>query len=412
MRATLLCLAVAVAAVAVMPGSSLVWGEDVKVHVIEGEKPPTGETAKPQTDNQAAGQSSEATELAGIRDSRVRGMLGRLNLNAEQVKAVNAEIERYGAEQADAREKAGAKFRELREKLQGVERGSDEYNKIREEMGAAYAGMRDQYTEGRTALLDRIGSQLTPEQAARLKEMRENWDTPQARAGRQADEAVGRLFRGIDLSDAQSAQVKAVVARKLEAAYQKEAQNAEQIEKLRSQMRDAWRSGDREKAGQLREQLGELTPDWRTIYREARDEVTPLLTAEQKQKIETARQERRTEWNQRTVGMATRGLDDLNLTDAQKQQVTDLQKAAEGAMAELEFSDWEARRELSAKLREDIAKVLNEDQQKKFTEAGQRQGGRRGWGQRNRDGDRNRDGNRNRDGGRRNRDDGQQRERT
>lgn len=388
-------------ALVVMAWFTTAVAEDVKVIVIEPDKPATtGQTsgASGQQQPAPATESGQAVELMRTNDRTMTGMLRGLNLTAAETTKVNTLIKGF----EDAREAERAKVRQnveaLTTKLRGLEdQRGEEAQALRDQIRDAYRGGYSGYRDERDKLLDSIGEALGPDKAAKLKEIRENWNTPAAEAQRNARGITSRMFEGVDLTEEQSQKINQAIASRMQKMAEQQEKTADQRAELMTKLREAREKNDEEAQQALRDELRKLMPDFRQEMQAAREEINQFLTAEQRAKLETQRQERTNEMNERIISSTTRPLENLKLTDDQKQQVGNLSKAARDALGQTD--DWNARRELVDKLRQDIAQVLNEEQRKSYESANTR-GGFGGFGGRGGQGFRgNRDGQR--DGGRR-----------
>jgi protein CpxP len=95
-------------------------------------------------------------------------------------------------------------------------------------------------------------------------------------------ERVGRSLRGLDLTDQQREQARAI----MRANFESNKAQIEELKQLRQKGRDALSDADKARAKELHNQLRESRLN-------ARNQVSSLLTAEQKTKLEETKKNRR-----------------------------------------------------------------------------------------------------------------------
>ncbi len=150
------------------------------------------------------------------------------------------------------------------------------------------------------------------------------------RGRRDRDRPFFNALGQLGLSDAQKEQIKQIMQAHREQAKAWREANKEKMQALHEQLREARKAGDKTKAEQIREQIKALAQQ-EGGPGDLREDIKAILTDEQKEKLDEMRPDRRP--GDRGEGRGGRGgrlkgiFAQLNLTDAQKEQVHAIVKA-------------------------------------------------------------------------------------
>ncbi|MCG3178418.1 MAG: hypothetical protein BIFFINMI_00745 [Phycisphaerae bacterium] len=393
MNRSMLVLTLALAATMVLAGVGTLMAEDVQVKVITpDQQPKTTDTPTTPTDKPATGDGNQANgNLVSSGSRRLDGMLRRLQLSDAQAKAIAPTLQAYQdareKESTDYRDKTGKLAQEWRDEAAKARQDGKELDpavnqKYRQQMDDLNTQFRQQREKAFNDLTATLGSQLPADKVEQLKQLNAEADSPAGQAQGAAGFAM-RRFEGLDLTDEQNAQIRKIITDRMASTFEQMQKNREQVDQLRSQIRDAESKNDQAAADAARAKLRELTPDFGAAMREGRDAVNKVLTPEQQAKLQQREQEFTTQMNDRmlrgTVDSA-KGL--AGITDQQKKQIDDLADGAKGALAQLKPEEFQARRDLMDKLRKDISSVLTDEQKKAYesNRGGRFGGGRGGFG--------------------------------
>ena len=286
----------------------------------------------------------------------------QLNLTPAQRELFDALVAKY---QAQAEQSRGdrAELRELARQFRAARQSGDDAraNELRSQM--------EERRAGRTQILDAFVQELRPvldeAQTKTLDQVQQRMRQGAA-AGQQVAQVrnlVQRLPEELQLTEEQRAQFDTLVA---EQRKQLQSQRATSDERrpLMKELQDARTAGDEERAAQLQAQLDQsrpTAPDFKDFFAK----LEPILTAEQKAKLETLRSKNAAPGGPVDVRAVLRAAKQLDLTEQQQERLKAIVREAQTAESKGP-ADVQTRGELAQRAKTQIVEMLDAKQVAEF----------------------------------------------
>ncbi len=343
-----------------------VRGEDVKVKVIDGDDPPAEQPSSPE----ASTTGTARAKLAASGDWYVDRALGKLELADEQVPRLNAVTQAHHTSVEAGRKEYYKRSMEYGKRMREVYKSGDkeQLTALQAEWSASSNEFRLSAEQQRRRLVEQLKAELTPAQADAMQEELDSYTTPAGQARRAASGLAQGYTRGIEVNDEQLKQIEAVLAKGLTDIYKDQKQFGEKLRQLGMQYTQARNAGDAKQAEAIRAQIRGLYQARSGSYARLREQAESVLTESQRQTLVKQRLEQKSQYARSYLDYALTPYRKLSLSEQQQADVAAARRAAEEAFAELDHSDWQARRELVAQLRRDIELLLTDEQKAELAE--------------------------------------------
>jgi Spy/CpxP family protein refolding chaperone len=361
-------------------GSGAALADDVSVKVITPDKAPPPKATDPATPDpaKAAGAAKPADALQSG-DRRIDGLLGGLDLTADQVAKIQPLVEPILKDLKAGRDAVQKKQDELSKQ---IEQGGDAAKPARDELDKLTNDSRAKRDELRKQLLEKVDPVLTDSQKTKLKELSASGQPtgPGGGPGRgnplggrggfgggASGVVSGMLDRaGIKLTDDQQKKVDEKLAALVKDAGAKFQELRDKMQALREKTRQA--GGDADAQKELDALGPKMMQQFADSIKTASDAVRELLDPEQQKKFDDSLAKVGQDRNRMTVDGMVRRADRAGLTDDQKKKVADLAKAAGEAMDKLKSDDRDGRDQLQQQLTKDVEALLTDEQKTKFND--------------------------------------------
>ncbi len=370
--------------------------DEVTIRVIGQEPAEPGQAAKPAgTDAPKPGEAPVPAEpakpaaLPSCGDYVLDRALADLGLTPEQAEKIRPFLDAAGKEHQAGREGQGDEYarisRELMEAYKlAAQRGGNpttqpEVEQAQARMKEAQQKRMDQVQARREQLVAQISAFLTAEQIRLMQELIEEWsNTPAGFARRMARYTIGQAAPGVALTEPQRQQVMGALQERFEQSRKRQEEARVALTELYQRMRTEGNTPETRQA--MEEIQGRQMAAYRSDAEADRKIVDSVLTEEQRAQVAQARLKSSQQWARQMADWTLRTIQQtqkVELTEPQRQRAQELADATARSMADLGPADWEARTELTRKLRDSIEQeVLTAEQLAAATEARREQANR------------------------------------
>lgn len=268
------------------------------------------------------------------------------------------------------REEMRGRMEGMRERWQEVraleDAGDDEgARKLRDELRGS---MRGGPMEGVERMFDELAPVLRPEQAARMEDIRDRFETERERWER-SEQVVRGLPDELEMTEEQRDQFRTMVRERMRSGWE---ERRPQMESLMEEIRAAQESGDREQLGLLYARMDEARPNPERGTMDMLTDLEPLLTDAQRQKLVEVRD---VAFGDPVADAARPGSLDVRtiLRAARRARLSNEQRESLRSMEREAVRDWRAARgdaaaqdRVAAAVKEQIARLLDADQRAAF----------------------------------------------
>ncbi|MBK8913410.1 MAG: Spy/CpxP family protein refolding chaperone [Phycisphaerales bacterium] len=258
-------------------------------------------------------------------------------------------------------------MRERWQEVRAMEDAGDEEGarKLRDELRGS---MRGGPMEGVERMFDELAPVLRPEQAERMEDIRDRFETERERWER-SEQVVRGLPDELEMNEEQRDQFRTMVRERMRSGWE---ERRPQMDSLMEEIRAAQESGDREQLGLLYARMDEARPNPERGAADMLADLEPLLTDTQRAKLAEIRD---AAFGDPVADAARPGALDVRtiLRAARRARLNSEQRDALRSMEREAVRDWRAARgdaaaqdRVAGTVKEQISRLLDADQRAAF----------------------------------------------